>query len=318
LRNVNYLVLQGGHDAQLPEFMGAREFNRAGFDDGKYRFKTELYIDRANHSEFNTEWGQDYKGPSGWLLNRKPLLAGGEQRRIAAVYISAFLDATLRGKREYIPMFRDHRAARAWLPEARYRNRFQDSTFRVICDYEGQPDLAAPGVPGVRIDGARLATWRVQRVPLRGDNRQNNAVYVGWETPGASYTIDLPKAMARDWKLSGESWLQFSLADAAADDGHEPIDLTVELISREGGSVALPLSRYSSIPRPIRVQFRKMAALTSEPILQTWSLPLRDFVEANRAFSPGALSAIRFRFDRSPKGTIILDDIGFSYNRHTP
>ena len=51
-----------------------------------------------------------------WFLNVKPLLPGEEQRQISKTYISAFLEATLHNRREYIPMFRDYRSARDWIP----------------------------------------------------------------------------------------------------------------------------------------------------------------------------------------------------------
>jgi hypothetical protein len=49
----------------------------------------------------------------------------------------------------------------------------------------------------------------------------------------------------------------------------------------------------------------------SEPIFQSFEFPLADFVEANPAFDPSTVTTVRFIFDRTPAGVVVLDDIGF-------
>jgi hypothetical protein len=53
-------------------------------------------------------------------------------------------------------------------------------------------------------------------------------------------------------------------------------------------------------------------ANTYELVLQTYVLPLSDFVAASPQFAPDKLKAIRLVFDRAVAGTIILDDVGVS------
>jgi hypothetical protein len=48
----------------------------------------------------------------------------------------------------------------------------------------------------------------------------------------------------------------------------------------------------------------------SEPIFQTISVPLATG-NGHAGFDPGRLKIIRFRFDRSPAGVVILSKIGF-------
>jgi hypothetical protein len=59
----------------------------------------------------------------------------------------------------------------------------------------------------------------------------------------------------------------------------------------------------------------KMAAMwsqeDSEPILQTFEIPLAAFLEANPVLNPEELISVSLVFDKTPKGTIILDDLGF-------
>lgn len=49
-----------------------------------------------------------------------------------------------------------------------------------------------------------------------------------------------------------------------------------------------------------------------ELILQTYSIPLADFVEENESLDLRQLASIRFVFDRVHAGEVVLDQIGIS------
>ncbi|MCU0917717.1 MAG: MFS transporter, partial [Planctomycetes bacterium] len=157
VRDLNYLVLQGSHDGDLGGFPGAGTFHRVLFTSDEYRMKAALYIYRANHGQFNTVWGnRDRRPPLRHLLNRGPLLTGEDQRTIASVYVSAFLEATLRGGEEYLPLFRDYRRAAQWLPRTIYFSRFQDSEFHAITDFDRRVEVTETTLPGGTQSGERL------------------------------------------------------------------------------------------------------------------------------------------------------------------
>ncbi|MFB0519083.1 MAG: alpha/beta hydrolase family protein, partial [Acidobacteriota bacterium] len=349
LQNINYLVLQGAHDSDVSIFLGIRQYQRVKFTDEHYWFKSALYIYQANHGQFNTVWGRtDFYGPANWLLNLKPLLKGEDQRQIAKVYMSSFLEATLHEKQEYIPLFRDHRVIAEWLPKTIYISQFEDSRQRMVSDYEEDVDVTTTTVAGGVQQGENLAVWREQGLNFRGDSAQNNnAVYLGWNTEDkgeqsenkiARYSITLPDGLAQEWQLNPDALLICTLADAdesppkpgeenekeeseknnKAEDEKEALDLTIELITKDGSTASLPLSQFSLIPPALTVQFTKWHYMEkkqyknpTEAVLQTYELPLSAFVEANSQFRPTDLKTIRFIFDRTPKGVIILDEVGF-------
>ncbi len=62
-----------------------------------------------------------------------------------------------------------------------------------------------------------------------------------------------------------------------------------------------------------RTNFGNLAEL----VPQTYVIPLRDFVAIDSLFDPTRLVAIRWVFDRTPVGSVILADIGLS-NLTTP
>jgi hypothetical protein len=49
----------------------------------------------------------------------------------------------------------------------------------------------------------------------------------------------------------------------------------------------------------------------SEPVLQTYEIPLSDFVDASPSFSLVLLKQIHLRFDHTRSAVIILDQVGF-------
>jgi dienelactone hydrolase len=229
LSDVNYLVLQGGHDADVSVFAGDRLYRRLAFEDGRYAFKASLYSYRANHGQFNTVWGDtDFGWPTSAVLNREALLSAEDQRRLGAVYIAGFLEATLHDDDAYIRLFREPRSIRGWLPDDLYITRFQDSTFHAVADYEEDVDVTTAALEGAAIAGRRLALWKEKDLAFRkGDGtKENQVTYLGWKRDPkapkavADYSVRLPRELPAGWNLSSDSLLTFSLTDA----GEEPPD----------------------------------------------------------------------------------------------
>ena len=233
IENVNYLVFHGSHDGDVTTFSGLRQYQRLRFTDGGDWFKAAVYMYRANHGQWNTVWGNKDRGPrSGRTLALDALIAPEAQRDFAKIYVAAFLDATLKGRREYLPIFRDHRVIGQWLPKTMYITRFEESGFRAFSTHEGDIDLTTGSVPGVTLRGDSLAVWREGILPFRiANNLQNNsAVWLGWNnriagddttrtgTP-AAYTITLPDTLARSWSMGRDASIAFLLAATVAKPG---------------------------------------------------------------------------------------------------
>lgn len=187
VRDVNYLTLHGSHDADVTQFQGDRIFNRLKLRPGSEQFKASVYAYRANHGQFNTVWGAtDHGPPRSLLLNTKALLDGEDQRLIGKVYITAFLAATLRGERDYLPMFGNARGARDWLPDAHLITRYEDASFAVIADFEEDVDVTTTTLAGGSIAAQGLVVFREHDIKLRsssrsgGGRRFNQGAFLGW------------------------------------------------------------------------------------------------------------------------------------------
>ncbi|HSJ14444.1 MAG TPA: hypothetical protein VK939_08510, partial [Longimicrobiales bacterium] len=108
-------------------------------------------------------------------------------------------------------------------------------------------------------------------------------------------------------------------ARRSKDEPKPPVDLSVELVDAQGERASVPLSRYGAIRRPLEMRILRRADREKqflprnyELVLQSFSVPLRDFTAANPALDPAALRSVRLVFDRAVAGTVIVDDIGFA------
>jgi hypothetical protein len=233
-------------------------------------------------------------------------------------------------------MFRDVRAVAAWLPRTTYLTQFEDSTYRVVSDFDTGIDLTRGALPGSRQAGENLTVWREGDFKGRGVwPFRVRTLYLGWNAaarPGTSptsrtisrYRITLPETTAAEWGLDANSRLVFAVADTREEPDPrdaktklEPIDFTIEISTSEGVVSRVPLSRIFPLQPILRVTFTKWKYLDralyfgkTEPVFQTYEMPLGMF--AAPEWHPARIREVRFVFDRTPSGTIMLDGVGFT------
>ena len=328
LRDVDYLVLQGGHDSDVCLFLGARPYERVSFAEDAFHFKASVYMYRANHGQFNTVWGaDDYPIPLSWLINHAPLISGEQQRAVTRLTVGAFLEAALHERTEFVEWFRDPNALRVAAGEDIYITRYEDSTFRSLADYEEDIDVTTTSIERGRIAGHGLDVWHETELHFRdpwNSEQENHAVYLGWTVGEEEADSDSPPVYEISFSPCavpvGEGAeaivLVFSIADCGA--GNEPVDFTIEAVSASGQTASVVLSESIALPRPLAVRLTKLdltekrlISRAAEDVFQTIEVPLAAFVEANPGFPPGALTQIRFRFDRTEEGAVMIDRIGF-------
>lgn len=319
LEGVSFLALQGAVDAVAAA--GVDFYGRVRPAEAGLSFKAQVAVPGANHSQFSSLGGRrDWPDLAGLLLNTRAVMAPEQQRQIAGIYLSAFLDVALRENRTYLPLLRDPRAGAAWHPEVgNFIAQYADGSLKLVSDYGEDRDLLTTSAPGGVQRGEYLAVWREQPAGPGGADR---AVFLAW-APGSeqvpAYTIALPDHLIQAWDLGNGKALTFALADVRSAGARlQPLDLTVELVAADGAAVSLPLSRWAAVPVPGARRLTRLGALeplvaaggSPSPVMQTFTLPLTDFA-AGTGFDPARLRAVRFRFDRSPAGEILLDDVGF-------
>ena len=216
--NVNYFVLQGSHDMDMQSYHGARQYQRIKFTDDYFHIKAGLYIWGANHGQFNTVWGRNDVGyPGIALFNRKQLITEQDQKKIAMVYISAFLEATLNQKYGYLGLFRDWRTGLNWLPKTVFLNQYEDSDCKFVCSFEEDINLKTTTLKNGGITSSNLTVWKESMVPLKWGEQDTRAVFVGWNLKATdsltgSYTITIESG--DELKTDTTDWLIFSIAES--------------------------------------------------------------------------------------------------------
>ncbi len=223
IEDVNYFVIQGAQDADVSSFMGSQQYERVKFKDSLYHFKSGVYVYGANHGQFNTSWGNTDRGILG-LLNLKQLISVEDQMKIAEIYISSFLDITLKNKSEYLPLFIDARKGKDWLPKTIYLNQFEDSNFNPIANFDEDFDVSTTTQYDGIVNTKNLSVWREQEIKLKWQKKGSRALFVGWnydfenekksiesvpDSLIASYTIRLTPTA-----IDSSSVLVFSMAES--------------------------------------------------------------------------------------------------------
>ena len=331
---------------------------------------------------------------SGRSLDLRGLLEGEEQRQFALVYVTAFLESSLKGREDYLPLFRDHRVIGGWLPKTIYVTQFQESSFRPLATFEEDIDVTSGAMPGVTLRGDSLATWRENVLPFRsrsgsspgstGSTQENQAVWVGWNNriagkdttrmgPPAAYVLEFSDGLGEDLDLGPGTTLDFMLTaldqtprprkdptaeeekeeraeedrperdreegnegggsgiggffsgifsslfsgrpEEKEDEEKEPLRLSVQLVDGGGRSAKVLVNRYGALRRPIEIRIARrddqQFAGNTEMVLQTFSIPLSDFVsDSADPLDLSRLEEIRFLFDESKAGTVVLDQVG--------
>ena len=333
MRDQNYFVIQGNMDGDLTSFMGSSQYSRAKFSGKTDAFKASLYVKGANHGQFNTSWGRnDFGIPYKFLLDERPIMNPQAQRQIAKVYLAAFLQMTLNGKDGYRPLFEDARNGAGWLPDDYLVNNYADSRTQWIANYKEDLDPTTGSMDGVTIAGDGLSVWREDYASLKDSKLDTYVALLGWDDrvhKNARYAFSF--ATAPTLTLAAD--LVFSASQAEIDtvpktakvkgprnnDDKAALNWDIVLTDADGHEARLPLSRDQVLYPQLKSETRHGALFDriprSEIVMRRFRFPLRDFLAANPKIDIARLKEIRFAFDKSPRGAIALDDVGFSQER---
>lgn len=328
LKDVNYFTIQGAMDADVSNFHGDRQYNRVSFTEDSERFKASLYISQANHSQFNQAWGStDERLPGGLFLNRKGLMDAEEQRIIAKVYISAFLEATLKGQVDYRALFQDYRTGHEWLPSTTdYVSRYDDASIWKVTNFESVNNLSE----STSMDGMKSGTKETAK-DRDGNSKGTSGMALEWDKPDAQYEIELSAGASRKLETLGTGSFVFSMSNLEWELGSsKPLPplpkVEISLVTDSGERRSLELASFMAAQEPAYTSFLKIGFLEHrvkknkyknpvEAVYQSYMIPLDLFEpdsegSANDMFKPERINRIQFRF-LSERGKVMLDDIGF-------
>ena len=319
-KDINYFVIHGALDMDMQTYGGLATLKRIRYSPGFDGFKVGLYISNANHGQFNAVWGKrDDGGPGINRFNLKQLMDPAEQEKILSVYISAFLETTLNKNAGYRPLFMDARTGRKWLPNKIYMNQFEPAQKEVLADFDEDVDVGTATIAGGRIVTNGLRGWKEQQNKFLWGIQVSKAVYLGWDTakkgqqPGF-FSISLAAPLSLTGKM-----LSFSVAEAKENSSGsaKPIDFTIVLEDSKKQRFSFPLSRCSYLQPQIAKNLSKFKFLNDYP--NSEAVP--DFfyfdiskLETDLGVRINDVRKIRFVFNKTASGDIIIDDIALMNN----
>ena len=244
------------------------------------------------------------------------------------VFIGAFAQLAIGDNSKaspYASLFKHTGHGNIWLPNGIYLGHYKDTRAKIVANFEEDID-AAREPKGVLTKAIFPKVWKEEQLKYRNNMIQgNNAVILGWDYGDSlrsdsitQYQIRLPDSLS-----SGSKELLFT---AAAGDptllskfkGEDPeLDLTLVLQDNRGQTARLLLSTHKVIAPRLKVQYTKSKKLDRQQFSNSWevttetfAIPWREF-ETIDSFDFNAIEQIQFVFDQTPKGVIILDEIGF-------
>lgn len=334
LINQNLLCIQGVHDSLSTGQGGTKLYNGLSFKDNNYWFKSFIYTYRSNHRQFNSEWSpSDYHFPYNLFLNQKLLNKKADQQKICCLFTSAFFETTLRKNLRYFSILRNPGAYAEWLPDDFFISRFEDSQSHHLCTFEEDLDPLTGTPPGVSIEGENLDIWQETNSQFQGfTDNQNKWAVIGWGIHGEKnqliprYTVKISEE--NDFFLNDLSnlALKFAIADGTelylqhiqSGKDFPAIDFSIELASIQNQKEKISAHNHFIIPVPMKREVAKLAFIDEiifgkdyRLLLQTVEIPISSFFKNLSQLKLKDISSISFIFDRSERGVIVLDNIGF-------
>ncbi|WP_078381109.1 alpha/beta hydrolase [Sutcliffiella halmapala] len=328
LNNINYLTLQGANDSDHVNYLGMRQYERVNFTGGFDGFKSSIYLYGANHGQFNSDWEVDQPAPYWWFRNRAEVMEPELQREMTKLYLSAFLDATLKDKKEYRQIFSSKDTASSWIPTDSIRQRYEESTFMPVATFEEDVDVTSLTQEGGGINGYNLQVWKEINLTLRNKEPQGNqAVKLGWRRSNARYSIKLPEEISAS--LDKETVLTFDAVQL------HPSRYQFYGIQQPKGleGEAIPISVILKSKGMMKLDSRNRTTISIDPtyssnlykfdwwnerfgndyehMLQTYEVPLSFLTEHIPSVNYETLDEIIFEFNQTESGLIFLDNIGF-------
>jgi len=313
LEDVNYLLLHGACDRDVKNFMGMTQYENIAFTgEGDY-LKSALYIAGANHSQFNSLWGDyDQSLPFGSLLNTRSLMSKDEQRHITAVMVKVFLDVTLREDDSCRSLLTDWDDYAGQLPEMVYMQCSETSDFLPIADFEEDSDLETVTMEGVSAAASGTSIWTEELMDFSNDTSfDTHALRLRWHSR-ANYTLAMAETDVTGWELTFDI---ADLHDDAVERGeYALVDGTVELTDAAGAKAEARIRDYATIFPVLPVRTDKLDYIfddeTYRHAFSSVTIPVAAFAE-EEGFDSALVTEVRFRFEDGG-GEIAMDNIGFN------
>jgi hypothetical protein len=244
-------------------------------------------------------------------------MSAEKQREIAKVYLSVFLDASIKHDNMAVEILKDYRKAFDVLPQDFYVSQYHNSDATILANFEEDSNLSTATVKGATISAQNFSKHNETVLKLKdwgASSQLTSAVMLEWKKADAHtapcYTISLDSCQLEELAERKPSILFFSIGKNC-----DAIDCTIRLSFCNGMQKDYKLSELWVLPPILRAKLTKINRLypitpkgAYEQLLQYVEIPVAAEISSNGF---GDLSAIQFIFSNNIDGSAILDNIGF-------
>lgn len=298
LKNVSYLLIHGARDADVNDFSNEAQFYRTTLHPEDDSFRASVYIEKANHTQFNADWGRmDLSVPRGLFLNRKQMMSPKEQQEITKLYMTAFFERVFHEKTIYDEIFKNSLVVKKYLPDTHVITKHLPASYRIIESFTSEQSFSrAEGFTNVE---------KITPKHRRGTNRLRDALSLKWKGK-ALLPVDFTKV--KDESLST---LVITMANATVD-GNDLPEVTAEIITGEGKSTQKNITDLLPFTPVIQTKFTHYGLFDRffrgdryandwEPVFQTFHIPIEEIKNIEKVI---------LHFGNEEESHIMLQEIG--------
>lgn len=308
LENISYLLIHGSHDQDVNSLQGLDQYRYIDFTEEKNHFKAQVLVAKANHGQFNENWGRRDKSlPMGFFLNTKDLLKVEDQEKILQVYCLNFLKI-IEGQ-EDSKIFMDIENLRDVLPKTRYFTRYENDSRIKLADFEEDSRLETGSHNKVKISGEELGMWTEEAFCTSENEESQEHVFYGNPTAKDGLIINLPPSLSEN----GDG-IKVDVAFKKL-----PSDIDIAITDTRGNRARLSSKNKKEIFGPEKTGLTKWQHLAKKwedkNALQSLYFPYEDFLEKNPQINIERIEKIELF--TSPTTYVYFDDISIiSFNKN--
>lgn len=331
INNADYFIMHGSHDGDVFTIGGQKTYDRAfpnvSLAGGS---KGLLFVQGANHNYWNTEWAS-HANDGAAVISPLAQIGATPQQNIGRVYISAFFQLTLLNKEAYVALLTGDVSFGSLPTGVTLVHQYSDESRVDLNNYQEDTTASTGSFSGVTngqnglnpfLDTDITGSWNWSNGTLSNSFstwNETRGLVAGWNTLTATYEINLPAPIST--YVFTHPYLSLRIGQVyESSPSLNPVgankDLSIELQLGSVPAHSLKVSNFDTLPYPVQssMDFSLWGLPygvrdTSKSMMKTVRIPLRSFVVNRADWDLTQISKITLRFNQSPTGRIVIDDI---------
>jgi dienelactone hydrolase len=299
-KGIAFMTILPAGDGDVVDNDGAKFYDQAD----PAPFKTQLYVDQANHNYFNRRWQNDDS------LGKVALMSRYDHERILSTYGCAFFRNAVRGDATF--GYLDHSSLPTSVANQNIHLSCQVTKARIVDNYEGHP-ITKDNEGQPTTQNGILA----QEFPFSQSGGAFNRSFFGNTTGNVLQPREINGSFREPLKSSAD--LSKAEVRVRAAEVYQPPTIPptatgfrVGFEDTQGTIAWLDVDDVGGLSRPFERHALDVAEHRADLVktmLSTYRFSGHCFVDANKKFQLGKVQAIHLGLNRGDKRPIAFDDL---------